>query len=148
MKSDVAELMRLLQTLRRRRPPRHFASMFQDLELTQAQTQALMTLHFDGAMPIGSLADRIGSSVSSCTGIVDRLEVLELVQRGQKPGDRRVVLVELTRQGRELTEQAAGGFQEHLSKVMGLLSAADRKSFLAILRRLLEALDAAEQGEP
>lgn len=148
MKRDVAELMRLLQALRRRRPPQRLAAVFQELELTQAQTQALMTLHFDGAMPAGSLAERIGSSVSSCTGIVDRLEAMELIQRGQKPGDRRVVLVDLSGKGRELTEQAASAFQEHLSGVMGLLSAADRKSFLSILRHLLEALDAAEQGEP
>jgi len=148
MQRDVAELMRLMQALRRRRPPGHAFSALAEYELTHSQGQALLTLQFDGPMTISTLAEQVGCSVSACTGIVDRLEELKLARRGPKPGDRRVVMVELSSKGNKLASKAVAVIQAHLSQVLGLLSAEDRKSFLEILRRLIDAVEALSQTKP
>jgi hypothetical protein len=45
---------------------------------------------------MGKLAEALDVSVASATGIIDRMEQRGLVERGQQPDDRRVVLVQPT----------------------------------------------------
>jgi DNA-binding MarR family transcriptional regulator len=49
-----------------------------------------------------ALAGRLGCDASNVTGIVDRLESLGLAHREAAEGDRRVKIVVVTEQGREI----------------------------------------------
>jgi DNA-binding MarR family transcriptional regulator len=70
-------------------------------DLTSQQLWLLSRLVDDG-VPIGSLAEALQCHSSNVTGMVDRLEARGLVVRKPDPTDRRVKLVALTPQGREL----------------------------------------------
>ena len=56
-------------------------------------------------MPMGRLAEIIDASMSSTTGIIDRMEEKGLVERVRVPDDRRIVLVRSTAAGLALIDE-------------------------------------------
>ena len=70
---------------------------------------------------------------------VDRLIERDLVERRPDPKDRRGVLVRLTPPGREVVDGAMGTLLEHEHTLVGALTARERESLPAVLRRLLVA---------
>ena len=66
----------------------------------------LTLLRHHDAMPMGRLAEILDASVSSTTGIIDRMEEKGLVERVRVPDDRRIVLVRSTAAGLALIDEA------------------------------------------
>ena len=98
-------------------------------------------------MPISALAERTGSANSTVSGIVDRLEKLELARRERSGEDRRVIYVAATaryEQLRKKTEPDVGGY---FSSVMDTLTEREKDQIIAALSRLDEALLAWEATE-
>lgn len=98
-------------------------------------------------MPISALAERTGSANSTVSGIVDRLEKLELARRERSGEDRRVIYVAATaryEQLRKKTETDVGGY---FSSVMDTLTEREKDQIIAALSRLDEALLAWEATE-
>ncbi|WP_371477848.1 MarR family winged helix-turn-helix transcriptional regulator [Kitasatospora sp. NBC_00315] len=70
--------------------------------LSSSQAKALGAVH--EPVPMRALAGRLGCDASNVTGIVDRLEALGLAHREAAAGDRRVKIVVITEQGREILD--------------------------------------------
>ena len=68
--------------------------------LTPSQAKALKAVQ--EPVPMRALAGRLGCDASNVTGIVDRLESLDLARREAAAGDRRVKIVTITEPGREI----------------------------------------------
>jgi DNA-binding MarR family transcriptional regulator len=68
-------------------------------DLPRGMTSVLATLE-DGPETISRLADKEGTAQPTLTRIIQRLEADGLVHRTASPSDRRVVVVELTREGK------------------------------------------------
>jgi DNA-binding MarR family transcriptional regulator len=66
----------------------------------------LTLLRHHDAMPMGHLAEILDVSMSSATGIIDRMEERGLVARVRVPDDRRVVLVQPMQAGLDLVDEA------------------------------------------
>jgi DNA-binding MarR family transcriptional regulator len=82
--------------------PRQRTDMFRRWltgSLSVVHLYVLTVLESDGALPMGKIAEALDVSVASTTGIIDRMEQRGLVERGQDPDDRRVVLVRPTAAG-------------------------------------------------
>jgi DNA-binding MarR family transcriptional regulator len=79
------------------------------LDLTPPQSIALRKL-LDGPLPMGTVAEVLSCDASTLTGIADRLEERQLIQRQIDPTDRRVKLLALTDTGRALVESIDGPF--------------------------------------
>ena len=60
----------------------------------------VLTLCRHDEMPMGRLADILDASMSSTTGIIDRMEERGFVERVRVPDDRRIVLVRRPRPAR------------------------------------------------
>jgi DNA-binding MarR family transcriptional regulator len=73
------------------------------VSMTHLHLMWILEQHGDLAM--GRLAEILDVSVSSATGIVDRMEERGLVDRVRVPDDRRVVLVRISDRGREVLRQ-------------------------------------------
>lgn len=71
-------------------------------KLTFLQIQVLRLLHQENSRSLRQLSEEIGSSMSSMSGVVDRLEKLELVTRKRDHKDRRIVWITLTTKCKEL----------------------------------------------
>ena len=109
--------------------------------LTMPQFRLLLVLALRGGAASHDLAESMGVSLATITGIVDRLAAQELVTRREDPRDRRVRRVELTAAGRGLVDDIAAAGTASQRRLLDRLSLDD----LAILERAFGLLaDAAE----
>ncbi len=88
-------------------------------------------------LPMRELAERISCDPSQVTGIADRLEALELVERRPSPEDRRVKRLVVTERGRAVAEQLSAELNQDAPGVR-LLSDDERVQLLVLLRKLAE----------
>lgn len=124
---------------------RLFREHFGRLHLTFPQALVLNVLGEEGPMPISLLAERTGSANSTVSGIVDRLEKLELARRERSGLDRRVILVAATEQYETLRQRAVTDVGGYFSSVLATLSQEERAMVAQALSKLDEALLAKEQ---
>src|ERR1700693_2076494 len=74
------------------------------LGISMTHFHVLTLLRHHDAMPMGHLAEILDASMSSATGIIDRMEERGLVERVRVADDRRVVLVKPTQTGLDLVD--------------------------------------------
>lgn len=86
-------------------------------------------------------------SSGAMTHIVDRLEAAGLVERTLDPGDRRSILVGLTRKGRALFDRVAAAHFENERELLQALTNEEQQGLAALLKKLLLAFEA-ESGQP
>lgn len=70
-------------------------------KLTPVQGMVLITMEPDSSRTMQELADMMGCDASNITGLIDRLEVNELIIRTADKKDRRVKKIQLTDHGIE-----------------------------------------------
>lgn len=68
------------------------------------QLFVLIAIGYRGRLTVSELAEHLGVSLSAVTGLTDRLVRLRLVERHRDEGDRRLVFVELTKEGEQTVE--------------------------------------------
>ena len=83
-------------------------------------------------------------SSSGMTKRLDRMEAAGLIERRPDPDDRRGTLVQLTRRGKRVVDRAVETHVENEERLLGALTAAERRTLDALLRTLLIRL---EQGD-
>jgi DNA-binding MarR family transcriptional regulator len=93
----------------------------QDLTLAQVRTLFLIA-HDDAPLPMGRIAEILGVSVASASGIVDRLERHGLVVRRHRTDDRRVVECVLSDAGRRLIDEMSGRRLEIAQRGLAVLA--------------------------
>jgi DNA-binding MarR family transcriptional regulator len=113
-----------------------------DLSLTAVSTMG--TLERCGPKPLTLLAACEGITQPSMTSLVTQLEARGLVERRRDPGDARVALVALTREGVQYRHAARQGFFDRLSSLIGQLEPDEAGALVAaipVLERLLDLAD-------
>ncbi|UCG51048.1 MAG: MarR family transcriptional regulator [Candidatus Latescibacterota bacterium] len=83
-------------------------------------------------------------SPAAMTNRLDRLEAAGWVQRQPDPVDRRSLLIELTPEGRDLVDEAAGVRLKEAIDSLNPLSESERRDLGDLLRRLLNESDETE----
>lgn len=111
-------------------------------KLSWQEIRALRAVGRTDCCPMSGLADAICLSLSSATGLIDRLVSKKLVKRDRSSEDRRVVQVELTEQGRALNEEAMEGPVEFARGLLKGLNAEEQESLLALFRKISERIKA------
>ena len=89
---------------------------------------------------MSGLADAICLSLSSATGLIDRLVGKKLIKRDRSSEDRRVVQVELTEQGRELHEETMEGPVEFARGLLKGLNAEEQDSLVTLFGKISERI--------
>jgi DNA-binding MarR family transcriptional regulator len=120
-----------------------------EVEMTMPQLRALGYLaHSPRRM--GDLAAFLGSSVSSTTSLVERLEGKNLVERTHDPIDRRVVMCHVTPPGRELMDRFWRMQRMQLESVADILNLGELTQVVEAMELLSNALErhAAEHDRP
>jgi len=107
-----------------------------DLPLAQMRVCSLL---YDGSQTMSALSRELGISLSAMTQIADRLERSHLVERVSEEGDRRVKLLCLTDQGREIMRLKREKRKRRVSKVLRRLDTESRRAVLDALQMLLDA---------
>ncbi|HEX4913736.1 MAG TPA: MarR family transcriptional regulator [Vicinamibacterales bacterium] len=100
---------------------RHVA---EDGDITMSQFGVLEALLHLGPLSQGDICQKLLLSGSNITTVIDNLEKRGFVTRTRRPGDRRVVEVDLTDSGRKLISRL---FPAHARRIANLLSALTAK---------------------
>ncbi len=116
--------------------------------LTIQQLKVLVALAIDGNTPTHELAERVGVSVATLTGIVDRLSARSLVLRREDPADRRVRRVDLTEEGRTLIDDMWGTSRERTSAALRSLDLETLRGLVRGVEALYEVLRRSVPAEP
>ncbi len=121
-----------------------FGQHFSRYDLSHGRFVVLIMLHTTpgGEMCCSDIADSVGVSRATMTGLLDGLERDELIRRVDHREDRRRVIITLTANGRRLLDQI---LPDHFRRVAGLmanLSADDRKKLLELLGKVRSGMSA------
>jgi DNA-binding MarR family transcriptional regulator len=73
-------------------------------EIGHAQFELLIELCVRGPLHAGELAEVVGASAATVSGMLDNLCAADLVERTRSETDRRLVVVKLTRRGKRKVE--------------------------------------------
>lgn len=109
------------------------APEFATLDVTMAQMKALYLVSARGALHISALADLLGVTLSTGSGLADRLVDHGLLERRQLEHDRRHVVVSLTPAGTALLERMRELSTGRVRSMLGGIDDAD----LTALERIL-----------
>jgi DNA-binding MarR family transcriptional regulator len=104
--------------------------------LTGAQARVLRLLSIE-AMPMRRIAQKLKCEPSNVTGIVDRLEARDLVERRPDAGDRRVKVAAPTEKGRSTAAQLRDSLDFAREPLAGL-SVDERTVLRDLLKRMLD----------
>ena len=115
-----------------------------DVRLSPAQIQSLLFLKYarPGVRTIGGLADRLGVTYATSSGVADALERKRLVQRKPLPEDHRVIMLGLTSKGEseaETLEDVLNEIETAISTLPDAEQAALLHATQAIVRHLQRA---------
>jgi MarR family transcriptional regulator, organic hydroperoxide resistance regulator len=109
--------------------------------VSAAQINCLIALYENGPLSPSQIARHVMVNSSTITGIIDRLEKKGLVQRLRVSQDRRVITVELTRNGKILAENAPPPIQHKIIDGLKKLSPDEIDDISLTLKRLIDMLD-------
>jgi DNA-binding MarR family transcriptional regulator len=110
-------------------------------EISAPQMNLLLPLAEEGSMSSGQLAEAAGLTPATTTHMLDQLAAAGIVERERSESDRRVVVSQLTEQGRELLERRRNQMLIAWNESLKDLSADDLKIATEALQRVTEFVD-------
>lgn len=115
---------------------KRFAALLDDHGLTTPQFYVLKTLtEHDGRCPIGQIAQLHSLTNATMTGLIKRLEALDMVIRETNVMDRRSVTVVISDLGRERYRSVQENLTEQLRGLLSLLPEGERRHLIDDVER-------------
>jgi DNA-binding MarR family transcriptional regulator len=107
-------------------------------ELSLQELKVIFFLNRGQPSIMREIADCLNLSVSTMTRLIDRLVSKDLVTRRRPEDDRRIVNVELTAKGREVTNWQDQKHMQLCRVILRALSETDQQQLLDLLHRVIE----------
>ena len=107
--------------------------------LSLIQLHVLTVIEADGPLSMSRVAETLGVSVASATGIVGRMEERGLVERRHSSTDRRVVQVHPTETGNAVFQELNDTRRARLGELLGRLADDELAALLTGLRAMRSA---------
>ncbi len=118
-----------------------FTRLFREHGLTPSQYNVLRILRGEGKpLPSLEIASRMVTVVPAITGLIDRLEALEMVTRERCLHDRRVVYVAITEKALKILADLDEPVEQLHHALIGHLSQAELKELIRLLEKAREPL--------
>jgi DNA-binding MarR family transcriptional regulator len=111
----------------------------ESMGLTPSQFQGLSYLFHHGESSIGEIAYGLGTTHPAAVKLVDRLRKKGFVQRTESKTDRRISLIELTEQGRQLAEDMLTSRTAMLAQALSRMEPSELEGVMRGLEALLAA---------
>lgn len=111
---EVSKLLREIMLLLKQ----NMTKVFEDRKITAPQGMVIGILSKFGKMKISDLSKQLGLSNSTISGIIDRLEKQEMVERERSQEDKRVVYVMITPKFQEIHQDFHKRIEENISNIM------------------------------
>jgi len=127
------------------RSMREFMSAMRDTGLSMPQLSTLLRLHHEGGCAISEVGGHLGVTAAAASQLVERLVKSGLLERTERPGDRRVRELTLTDEGRALIQR---GIEARLRWMQDLTTELSPDRQAAIVKALTYLTGAAKKLEP
>ncbi|MBW1841445.1 MAG: MarR family transcriptional regulator [Deltaproteobacteria bacterium] len=116
--------------------------MSKEYGLTGPQSSVLRTLINQGSLSSAALSRTLYVTPSNITGIIDRLEKKDLVERIRKEGDRRVAMITLTEKGEALSRTLPDPIEKRLISGLGDLESEHVRILALVMNQIVNLIDA------
>ena len=137
------ELRVLLNSMTRR-----IDAQMQAYDLTAMQWKPLLMLKFGKADTAAELARQNGSDTGAMTRMLDRLEAKGLIQRTRSAEDRRVVHLQLSEQGRRVSDHIPFSLSAVLNEHLAGFSTDEFNQLQSLLRKMIANGERVAAGLP
>jgi DNA-binding MarR family transcriptional regulator len=127
---------------------RELEGVLRERDLSLIQHAVLTALDDFEALSQQQLADSLDLDKSHLVAHIDRLEERNLVKRSRDPFDRRRNQLGLTPAGKALVDELQPIGRRSQKGFLDTLSKSEQRTLISLLRRVLDANDAARQGAP
>lgn len=87
-------------------------------KISYPQFFLLAYLSSEDFLTMSSIAKKMGHSTAAATGMVDKLEEMELIVRIHAANDRRKIMVKITQKGKDLVEKMRTNIVKDLANIM------------------------------
>ena len=114
-------------------------------DISYGQYKVISVINNHGPISVGNLGRMVGSAQSTTSEMVARLTKAGLVSKVRGPYDGRVVMVELTDQGRQLMRRRRKRVREGYQALFEKLAPEERDSFVRSLQSLDSLLSRAAE---
>lgn len=109
-------------------------SEWMKLDMSMPQMKVLMLLNNHGSLKVSEIAEKMGASLSNMTGLLDRLEQSNFVVRKHSERDRRIIVVELTEEAKNIFRSIyQKGHEKSKIPYNGSMTRKKKKSMKALL---------------
>ncbi|PSN15859.1 MarR family transcriptional regulator [filamentous cyanobacterium CCT1] len=119
---------------------RDFLERLEPYGLTPFHYLVLCCLWEEDGLSTSGIAEKLKQLGATLTGVVDRMEHRNLVYRERDPGDRRVIRVWLTDEGRKLMHILPAVGAETIHNATAGLSSAEQTAISQLLDRVIDNL--------
>jgi len=113
-----------------------WAKKVDHLGVTAAQAMVLNFLNEEDCVPSHTLGHKLQITSATMTGILDRLEKIDLIERRRHPDDRRAGLVCLTGRGRSHAREINTIMVEANNEFLSRLGSKQSQRFRALLKHV------------
>ena len=118
------------------RTRQHFYKVCESLELTPAQCMMLLILKPNEPRSMSDLSRAMSCDASNITGLTDRLEANNYIERVQVPSDKRVRHIKLTEEGIKCRKSLIESLREHRALDMEKLTQQEIETAVIIADKL------------
>ena len=113
-------------------------------QVSVPQLLCLLTLHENGSLPPSQIAKNMMVGSSTMTGIIDRLEQKQLVNRVRNSPDRRMITISLTEGGKKLARNAPPPIRQEIIDGLKRLPKNEIEKIIQGLEMFVELIDIKE----
>lgn len=121
--------------------------MVKNFGLSNPQCLVLKTIDVNGPSSLASLSRYLNVTPANMTGLIDRLEKKGLVTRARKEGDRRVTIVELTKQGKPMSQSVPDPIEEKLISGLKHVTPIELQQITDAFQEVVNLLDAGDVAD-
>ena len=114
---------------------------------TPAQIRAMTFLNYEQTKTVGELAESMGVTISTASGLVDKLVEEGLVERSANPDDRRQVLIRLSSSAIAIKDEIQVIRQRQVLAAINAMQVERRDCFLESIQAIANALTIIDDGE-
>lgn len=107
-----------------------------ELNLTPVQALVLGFLHQEDQITSAELGKKTGLDSATLTGILDRLEAADFIERKNNPEDRRSIRIHLTSKGNELSGKAIKVIVGANVEFLQVLTKEQKRNLFDIIKKL------------
>jgi DNA-binding MarR family transcriptional regulator len=136
--------LQILQSMRRiiRAVDTYSRKLRSTCRLTAPQLICLLNIVEKEQTTTTKIAREVFLTPSTVVGILDRLEARGLIARSRDTGDRRVVNVTATEEGRTVAESAPSPLQDRLGEALNRLPVSEQAAIASSLKRVVDLMEA------